>query len=242
LPDFAAVTRLLNTAQAQLSGGVSAFEVMWPSYYDYVLQHCGGLRAPLESRHGYYVLLESVGSNAQRQAEEFETMLGEMLEAGVVENAALASSESDARAFWAVRDAPSEFPLLMPELIGFDISFPIADIGLVAHQCETMLRERWPTCVALVYGHLGDGNLHVIVHVEDAPPGTAEAVDDAVYELTRQWHGAVSAEHGIGAKKRAYLGHTRDAGALGAMRAIKHALDPDNLLNPGKIFEDRGAA
>ena len=242
LPDFAAVTRLLNTAQAQLSGGVSAFEVMWPSYYDYVLQNCAGLRAPLESRHGYYVLLESVGSNAQRQAEEFETMLGEMLEAGVVENAALASSESDARAFWAVRDAPSEFPLLMPELIGFDISFPIADIGLVAHQCETMLRERWPTCVALVYGHLGDGNLHVIVHVEDAPPGTAEAVDDAVYELTSQWHGAVSAEHGIGAKKRAYLGHTRDAGALGAMRAIKQALDPNNLLNPGKIFEDRGAA
>jgi FAD/FMN-containing dehydrogenase len=238
LPDFAAVTRLMTTAQARLSGGVSAFEVMWPSYYDYVLKNVAGLRAPLDSQHAYYVLLESVGSDAGRHGEEFETLLGEMLEDGTIENAALAMSQSDAKRFWAVRDAPAEFPILMPELIGFDISFSIADIGEVAEQAQKVLQERWPGCQALVYGHLGDGNLHVIANVEDGPPGTHDAVDEAIYELTRQWHGAVSAEHGIGSKKRAYLAHTRDAGAMWAMRAIKNALDPLNLLNPGKVLAE----
>ncbi|MGI4855717.1 MAG: FAD-binding oxidoreductase [Janthinobacterium lividum] len=236
LPDFAAVTRLLAHAQARCAGGVSAFEVMWPSYVDFVIDSVPGVRAPLDTRHAYYVLLESVGSDAGRHAEEFETMLGEMLEQGVVENAALATSVADANAFWAVRDAPAEFPVLLPQLIGFDISFPIADVGAFAAQCESMLHERWPGIRTLVYGHLGDGNLHLIAHIHDAPDGFPEAVDAAVYALTRDWRGAVSAEHGIGAKKRAYLPYTRDAGAIAAMRAIKRALDPGNLLNPGKIF------
>jgi FAD/FMN-containing dehydrogenase len=199
------------------------------------------VRAPLDSTHAFYVLLESMGSNAERQAEEFEAMLAEMLDAGVIENASLASSAADATRFWAVRDAPAEFPILLPGLIGFDISFAIADIGQVAGQCEAMLHARWPTMRTLVYGHLGDGNLHVIAHLENGPPDLHEHVDAAVYELTREWHGAVSAEHGIGGKKRAYLGHTRDAGAIGAMRAIKRALDPLNLLNPGKVFVDAAA-
>jgi len=236
LPDFAAVTRLLQHARARMSGGVSAFEVMWPSYYDYVLASVKAVRAPLDTPHAFYVLLESMGSDAERQAEEFEAMLGEMLDAGVIENASLASSAADATRFWAVRDAPAEFPILLPGLIAFDISFPIADIGQVAGQCEAMLHARWPDMRTLVYGHLGDGNLHVIAHLNNAPPDLEEHVDAAVYELTREWHGAVSAEHGIGGKKRAYLGYTRDAGAIGAMHAIKRALDPLNLLNPGKVF------
>ena len=242
LPDFAAVTRLLQHARARMSGGVSAFEVMWPSYYDYVLANIRTVRAPLDTTHAFYVLLESMGSDAERQAEEFETMLGEMLDAGVIENASLASSAADATRFWAVRDAPAEFPILLPGLIAFDISFAIADIGKVAEQCEAMLHARWPDMRTLVYGHLGDGNLHVIAHLENAPPDLHEHVDAAVYELTREWHGAVSAEHGVGGKKRAYLGYTRDAGAIGAMRAIKRALDPLNLLNPGKVFIDAAPA
>lgn len=236
LPDFAAVTRLLGFAQQRLSGGVSAFEVMWPSYYDYVLAHVAGLRAPLQSRHAYYVLMESLGTDAARHAEEFEAMLGELLEAGVVEDAALAHSARDALAFWAVRDAPAEFPLLMPNLLGYDISFAIADIGAVAQACQDLLRERWPDSIALVYGHLGDGNLHVVAHVPGASASTLAAVDAAVYALTREWHGSISAEHGVGSKKRDYLGHTRDAGARAAMRALKRGLDPLDLLNPGKIL------
>ncbi|PYE21182.1 FAD-binding oxidoreductase [Paraburkholderia silvatlantica] len=237
LPDYAAVTRLLHYARANLSGGVSAFEVMWPSYYDYVLEHVAGLRKPLDTRHAYYVLLESPASDAPRDAAGFEDTLAEMLAEGVVENAVIASSHADAARFWAVRDAPAEFPVLMPGLIGFDIGFSTADIGAVADACEALLRARWPDMTTLVYGHLGDGNLHVIAHLADAPPDLSDEVDAAVYELTRAWRGAVSAEHGIGSKKRPWLGHTRDAGALQTMRAIKRALDPAGLLNPGKVLE-----
>ena len=240
LPNFDAVTRLLNHAQQHLSGGVSAFEVMWPSYYDFVVKSVKGIRAPLDTPHAFYVLLESVGSHATTHAAEFESMLEVLLEDGCIENAALASSVADANAFWAVRDAPGEFPLLLPNLLGYDISFSIADVGAFAEACAAMLQARWPGMTALFYGHLGDGNLHLIAHHADQlredGEGFHHAVDSAVYALTRDWHGAVSAEHGIGAKKRAYLSYTRDAGAVATMRAIKQALDPMDLLNPGKIF------
>lgn len=242
LSDYACVTRLLHGAQQRLASGVSAFEVMWPSYYDYVLANVQGLRAPLDSRHAFYVLLESVGADAELHQAAFENFLGDMLEAGVLENAVIASSESDALAFWSVRDAPAEFPILMPNLVAFDVSVSIADIGRAAKQCEALLRARWPGSTALVYGHLGDGNLHVIVHVPDAPEGTGKEIESLVYGLVRDYHGSVSAEHGVGTKKQDVLGHTRSPADIAAMRAIKLALDPNNILNPGKLLPSRGSA
>jgi FAD/FMN-containing dehydrogenase len=121
-------------------------------------------------------------------------------------------------------------------MAAFDVSFAIGDIGRAALECEAMLRERWPGSTALVYGHLGDGNLHVIAHVQGGGPETNEAIEDAVYDLVRRYHGAVSAEHGIGLLKRKVLGHTRSPAELAAMRAIKAALDPRGILNPGKVL------
>src|SRR5207344_2758961 len=106
LPDYDAVTTLLARSQAGLPAGVSAFEVMWPGYYDFVLARLPELKRPLAERHAYYVLLESTGADPERQAEAFESFLGGLLEEGVVSDAALASSESDALDFWAIRDAP----------------------------------------------------------------------------------------------------------------------------------------
>jgi FAD/FMN-containing dehydrogenase len=239
LPDYASVTTLLSRAQAALPGGVSVFEVMWPSYFDFVVEKLDYLRAPLADRHAYYVLLESTGAGeAASHAEQFEHFLGTLLEEGVITDAALATSEADALALWAIRDAPSEYPRLIPKMSAFDISFSIANLGEAADRCAALLKARWPDCTALFYGHLGDGNLHVVVHIADAPDGTGDAIDEVVYELTRQLHGAISAEHGVGLKKRAYLGHTRSTPDLLAMRAIKHALDATDLLNRGKVFAD----
>ena len=236
LPSFDAVTTLLQRAQAQLGGGVSAFEVMWPSYLNYVLGNVPGLRAPLAGPHAFHVLLENAGSDAEHHLAAFDEFLEQMLTEGVLEDAAVARSQADARAFWALRDAPGHFPTLMPGLVGFDISFAIADIGRAAAECDTLLRERWPGCTALVYGHLGDGNLHLITHVPGTVDQPAHAIESAVYDLVRRYGGAVSAEHGIGTHKRAVLGHTRSAAELAAMRAIKSALDPRNILNPGKVL------
>jgi FAD/FMN-containing dehydrogenase len=159
-----------------------------------------------------------------------------MHEEGVIGDASVASSVADARALWAVRDATAECPVLLPVMVSFDVSFAIGDIGRAAIECEGLLRRRWPGCTALVYGHLGDGNLHVIAQVEGGDASATAQVEEMVYDLVRRYGGAVSAEHGIGILKRKVLGHTRSPAELAAMRAIKQALDPQNILNPGKLL------
>jgi FAD/FMN-containing dehydrogenase len=234
LPDYGAVTTLLARAQAGLPAGVSAFEVMWPGYYEFVLGHLPELRRPLQGRHAYYVLLESSGADAPRQAEAFEAFLAGLLEEGVLADAALAASHADAQAFWAIRDAPGEYPRILPGHVAFDVSFAICDVGEAARRCDAALRARWPEAVILVYGHLGDGNIHIVVKA--AAPATAEQIESVVYGITRELNGSVSAEHGIGTKKLEVLGFSRSVADLAAMRAVKAALDPLGLLNPGKLL------
>jgi FAD/FMN-containing dehydrogenase len=236
LPSYSAVTKLLEEAQAGLSAGVSAFEVMWAGYYDAVLANLPSLRAPVNERYPFYVLLESVGGDPARHTQAFEEFLGRMLEEDVVSDAALATSESDALAFWAIRDAPGEYPKFIPNHAAYDVSFSISDVGDAAERCDIRLRERWPQALVMIYGHLGDGNLHIVVDVPGAGKTLHGEIDDVVYDVTREFHGSVSAEHGIGTKKKAYLGFTRSDADVAAMHAVKAALDPQGILNPGKIF------
>ncbi len=236
LSSYDAVTSLLARAQSDLPAGVSAFEVMWASYYDAVLKHLPNLRAPLAGRYPFHVLLESVGGDLSRHADAFEAFLGRMLEDGVLEDAALASSESDAFAFWSIRDAPGEYPKFIPHHAAYDVSFAIADAGRAAEQCETRLLDMWPNALVMIYGHLGDGNLHIVVDVPGAGNSLHDAIDDVVYEVTQAFHGSVSAEHGIGVKKKSFLDVTRSPTEIAAMRAIKAALDPGAILNPGRVF------
>ncbi len=236
VPDYASVTALLRAAQEHLPAGVSAFEVMWPGYHDFVLSRLPELRAPLAGRHAYYVLLESSGADPEGQNAAFESFLGQMLEADTVTDAALAVNEAQAAAFWAIRDAPGEYGRLIPGRVSFDVSFSIADVGVAAERCEALLRERWPKASILVYGHLGDGNLHIVVQEPDWPASAAAEVKRVVYGVTAELNGSVSAEHGIGTKKLEVLALSRSPAELAAMRAIKAALDPRGILNPGKLL------
>lgn len=236
LPDYGAVTTLLLRAQAQLPAGVSAFEVMWAGYYNAVLKNLPQLRAPLPGQHPYYVLLESVGSDSGLHAQAFETFLATMLDEGVLGDAALAQSQSDAEAFWAIRDASGEYPKFIPHHSAYDVSFSISEVGQAAACCERRLRERWPDALVMIYGHLGDGNLHIVVDIPGSDGCWQDEIDGVVYEVTREFRGSVSAEHGIGVKKKAFLGHTRSVVEIAAMRRIKASLDPHGILNPGKIF------
>lgn len=236
LPNYEAVTTLLSQAQASLPAGVSAFEVMWPAFYDFYLAHLPDLRAPLTGRHAFYVLIESSGADPVRQAQAFEEFLGRMLEVGVLEDAAIASSLTDANAFWAMRDAPGENTRVLPGRVSFDVSFAISDVGLAATRCRQALLARWPAANVLVYGHLGDGNVHIVAQQADWPPTAAREVQDIVYGITEEMNGSVSAEHGIGTKRKHVLCLTRTPVELAMMRAIKGALDPLGILNPGKVL------
>ncbi len=236
LPSYEAVTTFLAKAQAMLPAGVSAFEVMWPGYYDFYLSRLPELRKPLASRHAFYVLIESSGADQARQAEAFEAFLAAMLEDELLEDAAIAASQADALAFWAVRDAPGENARLLPGRVSFDVSFAIADVGTAAARCEAALREKWPDATINIYGHLGDGNIHIGVQQPDWPASAAREVQDVVYGITGEMNGSVSAEHGIGIKRKHVLALTRTAEEIAFMRAIKASLDPLGILNPGKVL------
>ena len=236
LPSFDAVTTLLRRAQAGLAPGVSAFEVMWAGYHDTVLANLDTLRAPLDSPHPFYVLLESVGTDPVRHGDAFEEFLAAMLEEGVVTDAALASNEAHAQAFWAIRDAPGEYPRFIPNHAAYDVSFSIAQVGEAASRCEAQLRARWPDATIMIYGHLGDGNIHIVVDVPGLPKREHDKIDQVIYDVTRDFRGSISAEHGIGIKKKHFLHLTRSEADVASMRAIKQALDPARILNPGKIF------
>ena len=236
LPSFDAVTTLLRRAQAGLAPGVSAFEVMWAGYHDTVLASLNTLRAPLASPHPFYVLLESVGTDPVRHGGAFEEFLGAMLEEGVVTDAALASNEAHAQAFWAIRDAPGEYQRFIPNHAAYDVSFSIAQVGDAASRCEAQLHARWPEATIMIYGHLGDGNIHIVVDVPGLPKHDHDAIDQVIYDVTRDFRGSISAEHGIGIKKKHFLHLTRSEADVASMRAIKQALDPARILNPGKIF------
>ncbi len=230
LAGFDAATTLLRRARAEL-GAVSVFEVMWPGFLHFMLERAEGLRRPLAGEHGLHVLLESEGD-----AAAFEAFLARMLEEGVIEDAALAQSHAEAQALWAIRDATAGFPRWLPGMAAFDVSFPIRRIGEVAARCQALLNERWPGGTHLFFGHLGDGNLHVISHMAGMDEDLRHAIEHAVYDLTREFGGSVSAEHGIGTLKRKVLGHCRSADELAAMRSLKAALDPAGILNPGKLL------
>lgn len=236
LGSFEAVTTLLRRAQQELTGGASAFEVMWPSYVNFVLGNFGELRRPLANEHAFHVLLETDGVDSERQSAEFEQFLGGMLEEGVLEDAAIAMSERDTLDFWALRDAPGEFPRLIPDMIAFDVSFAVRDLGVAAQRITDGLAQKHPQALALVYGHLGDGNIHLIVDASDCTDATHESVEALVYDVVSELGGSVSAEHGIGMKKRDVLNRTRSPAELTTMVAIKQALDPRAILGRGRVL------
>ena len=156
--------------------------------------------------------------------------------AAEIGDAALAATEAHAAAFWAIRDAPGEYGRLIPGRVSFDVSFSIADVGEAARRCDERLRAQWPDAHILIYGHLGDGNLHIVVQQPDWPASAAAEVKLVVYGVTAEMNGSVSAEHGIGTKKLDVLALSRSPAELATMRALKAALDPRGILNPGKLF------
>jgi FAD/FMN-containing dehydrogenase len=147
----------------------------------------------------------------------------------------IAQSLADARALWAVRECTAEFPVRL-DPINFDVSLPIGEIGTFVERCRAALDRRWPGNRSYFFGHIGDSNLHLTVDGHSVPGVEHHAVYAFVYEMLGPLHGSVSAEHGIGLLKREFLPISRSREELAAMAAIKQALDPHGILNPGKLF------
>ena len=196
-------------------------------------------RAPLSSRHAFYVLLESEGADSAGHQAAFEQFMGAMLDAGVMRTPPSRSPRPTRRHSGACATPPPNSRCCC-RTWSRSTSASRSPTSASPRSCDAALRQAWPASTVLAYGHLGDGNLHLIVQVPDeqgiGQAALADAVEAMVYGIVREHRGSVSAEHGIGAKKRGVLGHTRSPAELAAMRAIKAALDPRGILNPGKLL------
>jgi FAD/FMN-containing dehydrogenase len=231
---FSDVTKLLKHMDAALGGMLSAFEVMWNEYYRQVTTPPAKGSPPIGQDHAYYVLIESSGGDSARDQERFEEALGEAIEQGFVADAVISSSEAQRESLWALRDdIESMFRCGYP--IGFDISLPVTEMEGYVDEFLARMQQEWPAYRRFVFGHLGDGNLHVIA----AGPfdrDAKEAIERCVYEPLAARSGSVSAEHGIGLEKQPWLRLSRTDTELELMRRLKTALDPKGILNPGRVL------
>lgn len=234
---FDDLPRLLRLAERRLGGSMSAFEVMWDDFYQLVTTPPATGRAPLPHGHSYYVLLEALGGDEAGDHAQFEQLLGEALENGFIADAVVAKSHAERGAIWSLRDDVAQCMRDGPAFT-FDVSLPIPEMANYVEAVRRDFRARWPRDARLfVFGHLGDCNLHLIAGVGDGGAGAREAVERLVYGALEGRSGSVSAEHGIGLEKRRYLPLSRSPDEIALMRRLKRALDPNNILNPGKVFE-----
>lgn len=237
LDSFDQVTQLLNRLQRDLAGTLSAFEVMWGDYIQRVTQP-GWHKPPMASDYHFYVLLEAEGADPENDGTRFAALLEQSLEEGVIVDAVLPKSELERRQLWDIRE---NFEALyqQPPTFLYDISLPIKDMQAYVTQVKARLQARWPKAECSVLGHMADGNLHLFISplCEGERSHLHHQADEDVYEPLRQFEGAVSAEHGIGIEKKAWLGHSRSCAEIDLMRALKKTLDPKLLLNPGRIFD-----
>jgi FAD/FMN-containing dehydrogenase len=235
VPDYAAALALLARLQARAGAGLAAFELMWR---DFVVASLAWqqLREPFAAPHPLLALVDLDGPDAAQLQAALEEVLAPALQDGLVLDAAIAQSEAQARAFWKIREATAELPARMHPPVNFDVSLPMAEIGRFASACRAALDARWPGHASVFFGHIGDSNLHVSTDASTIG-GDVQGLEHLVYDLVGDFAGSVSAEHGIGLHKKPWLGRSRTPAELAAMRAVKAALDPLNLMNPGKIFD-----
>lgn len=233
---FTDVSQFLRHMDRSLGGTLSAFEVMWQDFYRLVTSPPAAGKAPIPQDYPFYVLVESQGADPELDPARFERCLASAWDAGLLADAVIARSEADCKAFWTLRDDVGQV-LNGGAPIIFDISLPITEMEQYTQALAASLTAQLAQHRLWIFGHLGDGNLHLSVQVPlDDYERLRPVVEQAVYQPLAPFRGSVSAEHGIGLEKKPYLGISRSETELALMRTLKQALDPQGILNPGKIL------
>lgn len=235
--------RLLLCFQNAAGNSLEGFEVIPAHSLAAVIDHLPDARSPLKGEHTWHALIEV--TSAQGEGDTLgaltEDILGKALEMGILDDAIIAANETQAEYFWLLRDSIAPAERAIGPAMQHDISVPVARMADFVEEVSPRVEQKFPGTRAIAFGHLGDGNIHF--HVL-APPGSTRgtwerehgiAISRYVHDLVTEWGGSISAEHGIGQIKRSELGRLGDPVALSLMRSIKQALDPNGLLNPGKL-------
>ena len=235
IEDFSSIVKFLKHIDAGLGGNMSAFEVMWKEFYEMVTNSLDEKSLPLKKNIPYYVLVESMGSDQVKDEEHFESLLQKALEDSVIVDAVLAKSEKERKALWAFRDDVEKQAQYGPTVM-FDVSLPINEMEEYVSKVDLNLQKHWKEFHHIVWGHLADGNLHLVVGTGNLESDTIQKIENSVYEPLELIGGSISAEHGIGLEKKPYLHLSRSEAEINYMKALKDTFDPKGILNPGLIF------
>ncbi len=235
VPGWDKVVELLRYFDAAMPGALAAFEVLWRDYYELSTGPFSGNSPPLDPGSPYYVLMDVFISDIDRGRARLEDLLGICLEQGEISDGVLAASGSERTRFWRIRENFEAEEKKFDRIFGYDVSLPLDAMEDYVETLRQGLTARFADAELFAYGHVGDGNLHFSIYLGERHDRTA--VDELVYFPLQLLHGSVSAEHGIGLEKKAYLGYTRSEAEIELMRSTKRMMDPDNILNPGKLFD-----
>jgi FAD/FMN-containing dehydrogenase len=243
VPSLPAARELLLHCDAEMGDALEGFEVLPQACLESVLAYLPQARAPLGEPHAWHALIEVVADrqSADTLRDRAEAMLASAFEAGLVEDAAIAASESQAEAFWALRESIAPAERAHGPAVQHDISVPVERMPEFVAAAGPAVENAWPGTTVRAFGHLGDGNVHFHVLAPrgvDGPTwdaGDGRAISRQVHDLVTEWGGSISAEHGIGRAKIEELARLGDPVALALMGKVKRALDPGGLLNPGKL-------
>ena len=232
---------LLSRVKAGAGSALTTFELIPRIGIEMPLRHIPGTRDPLAEPHAWYVLVELSGEAGRSVDGLAEDLIGAAMEAGEVEDAALATSIEQAKAFWKIRESIPDAQRSEGVSIKHDISVPVASVPRFLSEADAAAAKLIPGVRILGFGHVGDGNVHYNVFQPIGSDGAAflarwNEVSEAVFEVVLRLGGSISAEHGVGQMKRDYLPKIKDPVALEIMRGIKGLLDPQGILNPGKVL------
>ena len=244
LPDVGSALRLLEMAQSRLAASLTAFELISGICLDIVERQFDGSRRPIPGNSPRYVLLESSDfESAEHAQQSFERLMSDALDAGVITDAAIASSIAQSQAFWALRERIPEAQTRDGNNVKHDISLPVSAVARFVTATDAAIEHAFPGARMVTFGHLGDGNLHYNI----APPqGTSfaefkqhePALNRLVHDAVASYGGSFSAEHGLGQLKVGENTHYKTPLEIRLMRAVKQALDPLGIMNPGKVLAE----
>ena len=241
VPSPEAALTLLTLATESAGGGVTSYELMTRAGLEFVLQHAAGCRDPLSEPHPWYVLIELSSQAKSGLREVMEDILAQGLQGGLIVDATIADSLEQAKAFWRIREMFGEVQRHVGGSVKHDISVPVAAVPAFLKEAGAAVTAFIPGARPLPFGHLGDGNIHynVIQPVEADKAAFLKRWDEVnavVFAVVKKYGGSISAEHGIGVMKRDLLPTVKDPVALELMRGLKRMLDPNGILNPGKVL------
>ena len=244
VPSMEAAVSLLSLAHERLGAGLTGFEVMGQFALSLVDKHHPQLRVPLFKETPWCVLLENSDHESETHARiGFEALMETALEKGWVTDAVVAESLAQANGLWQIRESIPLAQATEGLNIKHDISVPVSRIPQFVAETDALLQAKIPGIRLVNFGHLGDGNLHYNVQAPAGADGPAflknheDEVNTWVFDQVKAFNGSISAEHGIGSLKADKLSHYKDPTALAMMKAIKQALDPQNIMNPGRVIK-----